>query len=630
MARGEIGVGLGVGNLGHRAANAHLTVERLPVEGDGGLRVARRVPGLSGCRCWNRKRSRSRRSPSSTPCARRAGRRHRRWRAPWRRGLFGSDVRASSNQAAKSRNGSVLSVKSPDVNQVGCSIEAVSDIGVPVVAFWATVRVRWFLYSGCTGLRLSRGLRSPLPAAVVVVAGLLASGCSFSYQLGSLFGKDDDTPQATAGIMPPAGDAAQKPDVTGSVSPAFVADKAVTDAGFAQADLIAASAAASAVLSGGHKDASAPWQNPKTGARGTVTPIAMDYTQDGFTCRDFLASYVSDKSETMAAGRSLPRPPRQMGGALDEALESAWNARQTSLREADLVPFAFDLPPDRSCGVAQVALRPHIWFRAGGIRRQVLIASIRRAGSAGRPGAERGRRSLGCETPMRCWGYSGRRTRVRSRAHSASSPRSCIPDANKNDPKSADKFAELNSAYEILGDEGKRKQFNAGEIDADGKPKFQGFEGFGGGQPQGGFGSGFGGQQGGAGFESFTYGPQGFRRSTGGAAGGARAGGFEDILKDMFGGSFGGAAPGGGRGGFGGAQFEPEDFGARGTGQTIAGDGVGFARRCRQRREEAREAPHRQGSRSQNSGRHRRRPADPPEGAGPPGDTGGPATPSSP
>ncbi len=28
------------------------------------------------------------------------------------------------------------------------------------------------------------------------------------------------------------------------------------------------------------------------GARGTVTPIAIAYTQDGLTCRDFLASYV--------------------------------------------------------------------------------------------------------------------------------------------------------------------------------------------------------------------------------------------------------------------------------------------------------------------------------------------------
>jgi len=55
------------------------------------------------------------------------------------------------------------------------------------------------------------------------------------------------------------------------------------------------------------------------------------------------------------------------------------------------------------------------------------------------------------------------------------------PDANKNDPRSKERFAELNSAYEIIGDKDKRRQFDAGEIGADGKPRFTGFEGFGGG-----------------------------------------------------------------------------------------------------------------------------------------------------
>ena len=56
------------------------------------------------------------------------------------------------------------------------------------------------------------------------------------------------------------------------------------------------------------------------------------------------------------------------------------------------------------------------------------------------------------------------------------------PDANKNDPKSAARFSELNSANEIIGDEDKRKQFDRGEIDAEGKPRFQGFPG---GDPRG-------------------------------------------------------------------------------------------------------------------------------------------------
>ncbi len=56
------------------------------------------------------------------------------------------------------------------------------------------------------------------------------------------------------------------------------------------------------------------------------------------------------------------------------------------------------------------------------------------------------------------------------------------PDNNNNDPKSAARFSEINSANEIIGDEDKRKQFDRGEIDADGKPRFQGFPG--GGDPR--------------------------------------------------------------------------------------------------------------------------------------------------
>ncbi|CAN7496843.1 J domain-containing protein [Bosea sp. LjRoot90] len=64
------------------------------------------------------------------------------------------------------------------------------------------------------------------------------------------------------------------------------------------------------------------------------------------------------------------------------------------------------------------------------------------------------------------------------------------PDRNQNDPKAQERFSELNTAYEVLGDTDKRKQFDRGEIDAEGKPRFSGFEGMGagrGGAHQGGF-----------------------------------------------------------------------------------------------------------------------------------------------
>jgi DnaJ-class molecular chaperone len=130
------------------------------------------------------------------------------------------------------------------------------------------------------------------------------------------------------------------------------------------------------------------------------------------------------------------------------------------------------------------------------------------------------------------------------------------PDANKNDPKAAAHFAELNAAHEILAEPDKRKAFDRGEIDAEGKPRFRGFEGFGGGaNTGGGFGTG-------ENFESFNFGPEGFTRGTrrrrgrGGPGGSAAGGGFEDILRDAF----GGGAQGWRRGG--GSTFEPEDFGA--------------------------------------------------------------------
>jgi DnaJ-class molecular chaperone len=61
------------------------------------------------------------------------------------------------------------------------------------------------------------------------------------------------------------------------------------------------------------------------------------------------------------------------------------------------------------------------------------------------------------------------------------------PDANKGDKKSEEKFKQVSAAFDILGDADKRKKFDAGEIDADGRETMRG--GFGGGG--GPFGPGF-------------------------------------------------------------------------------------------------------------------------------------------
>jgi DnaJ-class molecular chaperone len=110
------------------------------------------------------------------------------------------------------------------------------------------------------------------------------------------------------------------------------------------------------------------------------------------------------------------------------------------------------------------------------------------------------------------------------------------PDQNKDDPRAKDSFAEVNSAYEILGDKAKRAQFDRGEIDAEGKPKFSGFEGFG---NRGGF--------------------EGYSRRSGGGGGGQ--GIFDDFMTDILGRAMGGESRRGGfrrTGGGGTADFGDE------------------------------------------------------------------------
>ncbi|MBB4197130.1 molecular chaperone DnaJ [Rhodoblastus sphagnicola] len=109
------------------------------------------------------------------------------------------------------------------------------------------------------------------------------------------------------------------------------------------------------------------------------------------------------------------------------------------------------------------------------------------------------------------------------------------PDQNPNEPKAKDKFAEVNSAYEILGDEKKRGAFDRGEIDAEGKPR--GFEGFpGGGFRRGGHGGGPGGGAG-PGAHPFEF-----------NFGGGSPFDAADIFSDLFGRGGPGAARGAGAG----------------------------------------------------------------------------------
>lgn len=121
-------------------------------------------------------------------------------------------------------------------------------------------------------------------AACAMTLASAVGGCS--YQLDSLFSKKIDSAAGTTSSVR----SAMEPKVATELPP--------------EHDLAIARAAVSEVLSKGGEDTSMPWENPSTGARGTITPIATAYAQDGLTCRDFLASYVRNGSESWMQGEA--------------------------------------------------------------------------------------------------------------------------------------------------------------------------------------------------------------------------------------------------------------------------------------------------------------------------------------
>ncbi len=128
-------------------------------------------------------------------------------------------------------------------------------------------------------------IRRVAGAVLALAVGAGCGGCSF--QLGSMWAKKDD-PAAAA-------------DVTGSITPA----SASTDTNLTDSDMAMTRNAASDVMTLGGRDASQPWENPQTGARGSVTPLASAYqAPDGRTCRDFLASYVRGGAEGWLQGEA--------------------------------------------------------------------------------------------------------------------------------------------------------------------------------------------------------------------------------------------------------------------------------------------------------------------------------------
>ena len=96
------------------------------------------------------------------------------------------------------------------------------------------------------------------------------------------------------------------------------------------------------------------------------------------------------------------------------------------------------------------------------------------------------------------------------------------PDANRGDKASEEKFKRLSAAFALLGDPEKKRRFDAGEIDADGRDIHPGFTG--GGFSRGRSGHPFG--DGDGGFQSAGFEGVDLNDILGGMFGGGRGGGF--------------------------------------------------------------------------------------------------------
>jgi hypothetical protein len=127
-----------------------------------------------------------------------------------------------------------------------------------------------------------------------MLCAVAISGCS--YKLASLVSTGENEPQSTGTISSPASASLD----TLSASPQ------------AELDLAYARAAVAEVLSRGGKDASVPWRNPQSGARGNVTPLATSYSEAGMPAAISLrATYMANRT---TGWRGLPAGPQTAPG----------------------------------------------------------------------------------------------------------------------------------------------------------------------------------------------------------------------------------------------------------------------------------------------------------------------------
>jgi surface antigen len=153
-------------------------------------------------------------------------------------------------------------------------------------------------YHGSAVFGVSRNILALALAAAM-------AGCSMSFP-SLLGGKDSDKSPPSTSTSAAFNSGSEKTgkgdsDITGSL-PLQPAAAANAKGAMSPIDWAIAKSALREVLGRGEAGSSQPWENPTTGARGTVTPVAEIYEKDGFPCRNFIVSGVRDSHESWYEG----------------------------------------------------------------------------------------------------------------------------------------------------------------------------------------------------------------------------------------------------------------------------------------------------------------------------------------
>ena len=139
--------------------------------------------------------------------------------------------------------------------------------------------------------------------AALLVCAMVLPGCSISMPMGSFLSRSEKTAEkqdddnVTTSSIASRQTSATVPAVLSDTKSSITVPIPAEDWDFAKKALIEA-------LSSREETPSVPWDNARSGTRGTITTLIRSGGPGGTVCRGFLGSAIKDKAETWFEGRA--------------------------------------------------------------------------------------------------------------------------------------------------------------------------------------------------------------------------------------------------------------------------------------------------------------------------------------